>query len=152
MKSDASECEDEMSAAVKLLLERTRSKISSGDGDQALASLIQAISLTRGEDAVIEVLSEARERAAAELKRNEAAEASAAMVELEAAIAARNSLAEAPSVLVDRCDGSEQILRDAFEDGSSVICTRCGGLVKSARWAAHSSTWCPAIQQDGEDL
>jgi formamidopyrimidine-DNA glycosylase len=48
--------------------------------------------------------------------------------------------------LSDRCDGSEQILRDAFEDGSSVICTRCGGLVKSVRWEAHSSTWCPAIQ------
>ena len=48
-------------------------------------------------------------------------------------------------ILQERGDGSEEILVDAFEDGSSVICKLCKSLVKKNRWDAHRDIWCPSI-------
>ena len=56
------------------------------------------------------------------------------------------------SILQEREDGSEEVLLDAFQDGSSVICKLCKSLVKKDRWDVHQTIWCPAIQRDdGED-
>jgi hypothetical protein len=51
-------------------------------------------------------------------------------------------------------DGSEYILQAAFEDGSSIICKRCQGLVSKDRWSAHCEYWCPSISadDDGDDV
>lgn len=59
-------------------------------------------------------------------------------------------LVRGESILKDRSE--EEILRDAFEDGSSVICVRCSSLIKQTRWEAHSTMWCPALasDEDGE--
>ena len=66
---------------------------------------------------------------------------------LNDAMRACDELVRGDSLLGERCDGSELILRDAFEDGSSVVCRKCGGLVKRLRWELHNSKWCPSLPQ-----
>lgn len=46
--------------------------------------------------------------------------------------------------------GKEDILRAAYEDGSSSICTLCGGLVSNARRQAHFQYWCPSLNNTGQ--
>ncbi len=48
------------------------------------------------------------------------------------------------SLLVET--GDEDILIDAFQDGSSVICQRCHGLISVERAEAHATRWCPALE------
>jgi hypothetical protein len=50
------------------------------------------------------------------------------------------------SILKDM--GDQEILKDAFEDGSSVICVRCNSLIKRDRWNAHNLKWCPLLQKN----
>ena len=47
--------------------------------------------------------------------------------------------------------GREDILRQTMEDGSSVVCTSCGGVVPSDRWRQHQLYWCDAIVADAKD-
>ncbi len=47
--------------------------------------------------------------------------------------------------------GQEDVLRDAFQDGSSVVCHMCGGLVARARWESHSELWCPSLMVEGDE-
>lgn len=163
----------ELSQTVQTLLEHSRTRIESGDRDAALACLIQAITLTRGEAAVVEVLTAAKERYEASLPPRAGAGAGSGAGAgggragfesqnrekarlhrqmLEMALQASEELVQRPSILADRDDGSEEILRDAFEDGSSVICAKCGGLVKQQRWEAHKKFWCSGNEAvDDED-
>ena len=47
--------------------------------------------------------------------------------------------------------GDEDLLRQAFEDGSSVVCRKCQALVSTARWEAHRDFWCSSLSdQDSE--
>ena len=56
------------------------------------------------------------------------------------------------SILQERGDGSEDILLDAFQDGSSIVCKLCNALINKDRWDVHQTVWCPAIQShDDED-
>lgn len=41
--------------------------------------------------------------------------------------------------------GRQHILQQAMEDGSSVVCSKCGDMVKTERWTQHSTMWCRAI-------
>lgn len=142
------EC-SQIQSTVQQLIDRARFKISAGDGQEALASLIQAITLSQGESAVGQVLSDARARAQGDRMSESSTFASdhePFLSDLDLALIAIEKLADNPSLLLDRGDGSEQILRDAFEDGSSVVCKNCGGLIKIERWDAHCATWCPALE------
>ena len=73
--------------------------------------------------------------------------------ELAAARAVIDDVVGRSSLLGDR--GRNDVLQGAFEDGSSVVCVRCGDLVARARWAAHQTTWCrmlpPAPDSDEEE-
>ena len=51
------------------------------------------------------------------------------------------------SILEERDEGD--ILNDAFEDGSSLICEKCGDLVKRDRMDVHLSTWCTMNEHEG---
>jgi len=44
--------------------------------------------------------------------------------------------------------GNGQIISDAYNDGSSVICTRCNGVIARVRMRAHAQMWCPALRED----
>jgi hypothetical protein len=38
--------------------------------------------------------------------------------------------------------GRRQVILDAFADGSSFICLKCGGLFSSSRKDEHLANWC----------
>lgn len=38
--------------------------------------------------------------------------------------------------------GRKQIVLDAFSDGSSFVCLKCGGLVSNLRKEEHCAFWC----------
>lgn len=46
--------------------------------------------------------------------------------------------------------GRQHILQQAMEDGSSVVCSKCGDMVKAERWTQHSTMWCRAIDDMDE--
>ncbi len=131
---------DDLSRAVELLLNITRSNIADSNPEQALAALLHAVRITRGEDAIFDVLNQARERATAEIDQQVLRESH------EQARRISEELMRQDTFLSER--GEEDILRDAFEDGSSIVCVKCGGLVAKVRWESHAKMWCPAISDD----
>jgi hypothetical protein len=133
---------------VQHILNMSRRHVDQGDRDAALGLVIQAIRLTRGEEGVLEVLTQAREAAerGRESHGNDVEEDP-----MDVALRAIQNVIDAPSLLGDRQDGSEEILRDAFQDGSSIICKQCGGLVKGDRWEAHRDYWCDALPKEDND-
>ena len=126
-------------STVEILLARTKLSIESGDRDRALASLINAIALTKGPDAIIDTLNQAKQRAEAEASQQAVYDRAL----LEEAQHNSKRLVRDDSILKDRQEST--ILRDAFEDGSSVICVRCKSLIKRTRWNAHRDLWCPEL-------
>mmetsp|Transcript_8223 Transcript_8223/g.14862 ORF Transcript_8223/g.14862 Transcript_8223/m.14862 type:complete len:259 (-) Transcript_8223:459-1235(-) len=46
--------------------------------------------------------------------------------------------------------GKQHLLQQAMEDGSSVVCSKCGDVVSKDRWAQHSEYWCRAVE--GESM
>ena len=137
--SSSSTNEKSAKSTVEILLARTKLSIESGDRDRALANLINAIALTKGPDAVLDTLNQAKQRAEAEASQ-QAAYDRALLAEAQ-----QNSkrLVHDDSILKDRLEST--ILRDAFEDGSSVICVRCKSLIKRTRWSIHRDLWCPEL-------
>jgi hypothetical protein len=129
---------EELAEAVRTLLRLSETRVREGRGEEALAAVLHAVRLTRGEDAIMDVLDEAKRRAERRL---------GAEVDRQTAVAREmcSELLRQESLLHEL--GDEDILRQAFEDGSSVVCRRCGGLVAAARWEAHKVTWCPALEE-----
>jgi hypothetical protein len=56
------------------------------------------------------------------------------------------------SILHDRNDGSEEILQDAYEDGSTIICQKCSSMIKKSRMDQHKEFWCPGINLSQSEL
>ena len=44
--------------------------------------------------------------------------------------------------------GRQHILQQAMEDGSSVVCQRCGDMISRERWQQHAEYWCREIQEE----
>lgn len=44
--------------------------------------------------------------------------------------------------------GRTAILRDAYRDGSSVLCPGCSALVSAKRFEAHRQLWCDAVASE----
>lgn len=128
---------DDLATAVEMLLTITRTEIADRKPQQALASLIHAIRLTHGEDAILGILDQAKQRAdiQADQEKMENSLIEARRVSL--------MLMQQETMLSER--GEEEILKDAFEDGSSVVCRRCGGLIARVRWDSHNQFWCSAL-------
>jgi RNA polymerase-binding transcription factor DksA len=108
---------------------------------EALAALVQAITLTRGEEGIMQVLEEAK--AEREYERKSMVDAMAQARQMS------RRLVNEETILSER--GEQIILRDAFEDGSSVVCSRCGSLVPTVRAEKHSLYWCEFASNSLED-
>ena len=124
--------------AVEMLIDITRNKISEGKSLEAFASILQAIRLTQGEESIMRILADAKRKVDDDLLVE-----SLEGMELEEAFDMARELIRQDTILRDQ--GNQQILKDAFEDGSSVICRKCGGLIAQKRWIAHKSFWCPTL-------
>ena len=61
----------------------------------------------------------------------------------------RRLVADSATILSER--GEQDILKDAFEDGSSVVCTKCGALIPRLRCDEHSKYWCDFAELDASD-
>ena len=129
--------------AVTTLLRVVRSKISEGDGENALAALLHALRLTQGEDAIVGVLESAKKRVDEEATSAEDARAMA--MRMSALLVADTS-----TLLYER--GQEGLLKSAFEDGSSVVCSACDSLVPRARFQQHQLYWCEHATGGEDDL
>jgi len=47
--------------------------------------------------------------------------------------------------------GKQHLLQQAMEDGSSVVCTKCGDMISRERWTQHTQYWCRAIDEEMEE-
>lgn len=143
---------DNNSSRVEKLLQKSRESLASGKPNDALNTVVDAIRIVHGADNIMKILDNAKYAAKiSQIRAEKEAEIRNQGNELAKARKACEELVQRPSILADNCDGSEEILQQAFEDGSSVICTRCHGLVSRVRWPAHCEFWCPAIPTDEVD-
>ena len=137
-------------ADIEELLNKTRNCINAGERDHALAHLLSAIAITRGPENVLSTLDAAKLREEQREAQLRCLKKEHDRLVLAEATNASDALCQTSSILKDH--GVEEILRDAFEDGSSVVCTRCSALVKASRWEAHYNHWCPILGEENEDF
>lgn len=129
---------DTKEISVAHLLQTSRDNISQGNMQGALSAVIRAIVATSGEASVLKVLDAANAKAKSEKERE-----------------IRNAMRKCCEDLINQDTllsemGDEEILIDAFQDGSSVVCQRCGGLVAVERAEAHSLYWCDALEAEDD--
>ena len=106
---------------------------------EALHALLQALKLNGGQESADKAL---------DLLRSELGDEIADHVEnhhcrKERAIAAVQELLHDENTFLHQ-RGKQDILRQAMEDGSSVVCTKCNACVSAARWQQHQMYWCEA--------
>jgi hypothetical protein len=132
---------DDLCKAVEMLLSLSRDQISDGKPMEALSSVVHAIVLTQGEGALVEVLEAAKRRA----DRDHDIMSIQSALE-EAHEMSRRLVADDTTILSER--GEQSILKEAFEDGSSVVCTKCGSLIPRSRSEEHCKYWCEFADND----
>ncbi|PKA54103.1 hypothetical protein AXF42_Ash018113 [Apostasia shenzhenica] len=145
------------------LLDMARQLVIQGKPSLALRAVVMAMRSEGGEQAVIQALNRARELYRSRLQA-EAATDELASLFAECAIAEARQVnpnfpllpqpplplhANNPALLLDidetsilATSGRKQIMLDAFSDGSSFICLKCGGLVSKHRKDEHYEYWC----------
>ena len=144
-------------AQIRELMDAARAKLAEGDGDGAIACALAAAKLSSGGDEAVMTRQLDAAKRTAETQRRRQKEIRPDLTDEEAAdlAAARavcDDLLERSSILGD--GGHRDLLQDAFEDGSSVVCVRCGDLVARRRWDAHKTAWCrmlPDYDSDDDD-
>ncbi|KAJ6807872.1 uncharacterized protein M6B38_169645 [Iris pallida] len=143
------------------LLAMARQLIEEGKPSAALQAVMAAMKSQGGEQAVFQILQRARELYS-NMQGNSAADELASLFEA-CSIAETQPLGHGqpqapgggippmpvPSLLNAVTDasvlaigGRKQVMLDAFSDGSSFICLRCGGLVSNLRKDEHLAYWC----------
>lgn len=138
--ASASAEEAEIGAAlghVRALMESDRPH----DAFQVLLHVLKAVH-PRGEAGILDVLDTAKGLLTRQRQLD-------SVTEIDESLAMLRQVMERGSVLGD--GGDVNILRDAFIDGSSVICKACGDLVKKERYEAHAKWWCPAAAASADD-
>ncbi|KAG6469722.1 hypothetical protein ZIOFF_070652 [Zingiber officinale] len=122
--------------------------------------VLAAIRSGGGEQAVFEILHRARELYRNRLQTDAAADelaslfAECAIAEAQGPVRSSNNpplapLHVGPSIPLDSegrsflaMSGRQQVMLDAFADGSSFVCLKCGGLVSTNRKDEHFAYWC----------
>uniref|UniRef100_A0A0D9VCE9 C2HC zinc finger plants domain-containing protein n=1 Tax=Leersia perrieri TaxID=77586 RepID=A0A0D9VCE9_9ORYZ len=139
------------------LLSRARVLLEEGKPSLALQAILLAIRSQGGELALMQTLNRARE-----LYRQRSQPSSPSVDDL-ASLLAQCAIAESqstntnpqhapgsdPVMMLDSDEacilsesGRKQIILDAFADGSSFICLKCGGLFSTSRKDEHLAYWC----------
>lgn len=142
--------------AVWELLSFARQLVSQGKPSEALQAVVMAMRTKGGDEAVFQFMHRARELYRNRLQQNTSVDQLASLF-AECAIAEAQpfkpepqpSNMGAPSIASDAQgtsilaeSGRNQIVLDAFSDGSSFICLQCGGLVSNHRKDEHDAYWC----------
>ncbi|KAG6467983.1 uncharacterized protein LOC122034803 [Zingiber officinale] len=137
-----------------------RQLVDRGEPSLALQAVLAAIRSGGGEQAVFEILHQARELYRNRLQTDAAADelaslfAECAIAEAQGPVRSSNNpplapLHVGPSIPLDSegrsflaMSGRQQVMLDAFADGSSFVCLKCGGLVSTNRKDEHFAYWC----------
>lgn len=146
---EMSKASAEDDSAVQELLRICRDKIDEEDPSKALAALLHAVRISHpaGESAIFEILDQARERAQHEdemkFGEDSAMGAHGDNQTLRNLQCLSESLVRDTNTILYE-QGTEHILAEAFEDGSSVICSKCNSLIPRERREQHYKYWCEA--------
>eukprot|EP00035_Acanthoeca_spectabilis_P027798 m.467883 g.467883 ORF g.467883 m.467883 type:complete len:273 (-) comp26966_c0_seq1:283-1101(-) len=150
-ENDEDEAAEPSEEDLAALMDAARARLDLGDADGALGFALAAVKISNGGDmqAIGRALDAAKTKAAADRarvmqERPELSEKDASMV--AAADAVRDDMLTRESLLGD--GGRSGVLREAIENGSSVVCIRCGQLIARARTEAHRTMWCPLIEDE----
>lgn len=135
---------------VKDLLEHARQLIDQGKHSVALQAVVMALKLFGGDQAVLQTMNRAREMYLSKIRSVDATDELASLFANCAISEALPMTEEAKresffanmnrSVLAE--SGREQIVLDAYMDGTNFICLQCGGLVSNLRQGEHLAYWC----------
>jgi hypothetical protein len=113
---------------------------------EALSALLQALTLNSGQEsadrAIVRLRDELGEEVADHVGNNH--------YRMERALAIVDEMLHDESTLLYQ-RGKQDILRQAMEDGSSVVCTKCNAMVSSARWQQHQTYWCRELEEEDKD-
>ncbi|CAD6248015.1 unnamed protein product [Miscanthus lutarioriparius] len=140
------------------MLSRARGLLEEGKPSLALQLVLLAIRSQGGEQALMQTMNRARELYAQRLQATPSVDELASLL-AQCAIAEAQSTNTNPSqgpgsdpvdmlnsdeacILAE--SGRKQIILDAFADGSSFICLKCGGLFGTSRKDEHLTYWCGA--------
>ncbi|KAL6888685.1 hypothetical protein ACP4OV_009711 [Aristida adscensionis] len=137
------------------MLARARVLLQEGKPSLALQAVLLAIRTQGGEQALVQTLNRARElytqRSQATPSVDELASllAQCAIAEAQSTNANPQGPGSDPVTMLDSDEacilaesGRKQIILDAFADGSSFICLKCGGLFSTSRKDEHLAYWC----------
>ncbi|CAI0464996.1 unnamed protein product [Linum tenue] len=143
------------SGDIRELFALARQLINQGKPSQALQVVMAAARNQGGDQAMFQSLSRARELYRTRLQESSNSIDQLATLFAECAIAgtessqSHNRCSESGGIGQDVHEnsilaetGRNQIVLDAFADGSSFICLQCGGLVSVNRRDEHLTYWC----------
>ncbi|KAL8232194.1 hypothetical protein R6Q57_001972 [Mikania cordata] len=141
------------------LLTLARRLIDQGKPSEALQAVLTAIRAKGGEVAALQALNRAKELYRNKIHETTAADELASLFAEFTIAESLNGITEAPStsnnimglpspepdasrtsILAET--GRNQIVLDAFSNGSSFVCQLCGGLVSNDRRDEHCAFWC----------
>jgi hypothetical protein len=111
---------------------------------EALSALMQALALNSGPASANDAMNRLRD----ELGDDIVSHVGSRQARMQRALQIVQELVTDESSLLYQL-GKQDILRQAMEDGSSVVCTRCQAVVSNARWQQHQRLWCSAIISTG---
>ncbi|KAF8776356.1 hypothetical protein HU200_003587 [Digitaria exilis] len=138
------------------MLSRARELLQEGKPSLALQAVLLAIRSQGGEQALIQTMNRARELYAQRLQGTPSVDELASLL-AQCAIAEAQStntnppqgpgsdpveMLDSDEACILAVSGRKQIILDAFADGSSFICLKCGGLFSTSRKDEHLAYWC----------
>ncbi|KAL5211536.1 hypothetical protein ABZP36_022383 [Zizania latifolia] len=136
------------------MLSRARALLEEGKPSLALQAILLAIRSQGGERALMQTLNRARELYRQRSQPSPSVDDLASLL-AQCAIAEAQStdnpqapgsdpvtMLDSDEVCILAESGRKQIILDAFADGSSFICLKCGGLFSTSRKDAHLAYWC----------
>lgn len=136
----------------RLQIEKARAFVQRGSPTEALEVTLQLLrDVHHGDErAVFNTIREAREQHISQQQQNKQQEKRffdglmhENQIETLACTLEGQPSREGP-VLMEGDPSRMQVLRDAFVDGSSCVCSRCGAFVPVARLQHHMEFWCEA--------
>eukprot|EP00977_Amphora_coffeiformis_P010561 scaffold2482_cov166-Amphora_coffeaeformis.AAC.27 len=112
----------------------------------ALLALLQALQLNSGQASATQAMERIRQELGSDianhvLDRQGRIERAMRMVQ--------QLLADESTLLFQQ--GNQHLLQQAMEDGSSVVCTKCNGMIPAARWQQHAQYWCSENNNENQD-
>ncbi|CAH8362099.1 unnamed protein product [Eruca vesicaria subsp. sativa] len=148
---------DNKPSSAKDLLYTARRLVDQGHPSQALQAVVMAMRIQGGDEAVLHILNRTRELYKRRIQETSSIDQLASIF-AECAITEAQPLettsstdmfgtkervtADAQGISILEKSGRSQIMLDAFADGSSFICLKCGGLVSIHRRDEHYAYWC----------